>query len=311
MKLWKFYSFGDDYSMSECNSIDPNDDCEYYADVEEALRAERELTTLRQELGAADWDSLKQRAETAESECATLRTAVREKERLELAACAEADELRAEVGRLRAELELESELVTLHAGGASRAESRLAAANELLHLARGYHDGVDAQIYAFLAAQPAAPTCKDCGGQLTVMPDGFGEAFTCAHCDQPAEPARTEAEPVDCESCAMRGRECDNGDHCDNCGNRMDGDIAATADVCHDCWRAAKARTEAEPESDWEREQRFWSEHPIERFDLDECGSGYMSYRDMRRNETGDWIRSDDHRAAVERAELARREAAK
>lgn len=58
-------------------------------------------------------------------------------------------------------------------------------------------------------------------------------------------PARTEAEPSDCMSCDAKGRVCDGGDHCDNCGARMDGDIAATADVCHDCWRSAKARTEA------------------------------------------------------------------
>lgn len=53
-------------------------------------------------------------------------------------------------------------------------------------------------------------------------------------------------------------------------------------------------------ESDWEREQRFWREHPIDRFDLDECGSGYMRYRDMRLNDTGEWIRAEDHRKAVE-----------
>lgn len=66
--------------------------------------------------------------------------------------------------------------------------------------------------------------------------------------DEPAAPARTDAETMDCESCAIRGIECDNGDHCDSCGNRMDGYVAATADVCHDCWQAAKSRTEAESE---------------------------------------------------------------
>lgn len=51
---------------------------------------------------------------------------------------------------------------------------------------------------------------------------------------------------VECDSCAMRGRDCDGGDHCNNCEARMDGDIAATSDVCRDCWQAAIARTAAE-----------------------------------------------------------------
>jgi len=55
-----------------------------------------------------------------------------------------------------------------------------------------------------------------------------------------------ELSPEVCEACDELGRACDGGDHCDNCGKRMDGDIAATADVCFDCWRAAKERTAAE-----------------------------------------------------------------
>ena len=34
-------------------------------------------------------------------------------------------------------------------------------------------------------------------------------------------------------------------DHCDSCVNPMDGEVAATADVCHDCWQAANARLAA------------------------------------------------------------------
>lgn len=66
-------------------------------------------------------------------------------------------------------------------------------------------------------------------------------------------------------------------------------------------------RAVEEPESEWEAEQQFWREHPIDRFDLEECGSAYSSHRDMQLNETGDWVRAEDHRKTV--AELARREA--
>lgn len=101
------------------------------------------------------------------------------------------------------------------------------------------------------AARPAAPSwCTKCN---SVRP--------CPGCTIPAAPsldvrtyggeeardafaaARAEAVSAGCMSCDARGRVCDGGDHCDNCGARMDGDIAATADVCHDCWRAAKDRT--------------------------------------------------------------------
>lgn len=38
--------------------------------------------------------------------------------------------------------------------------------------------------------------CRDCGGSLTVIPDGFGEAYTCPRCD----PAAVRSEPLDgCE----------------------------------------------------------------------------------------------------------------
>lgn len=56
-----------------------------------------------------------------------------------------------------------------------------------------------------------------------------------------------------------------------------------------------------EPLSDWEKEQLFWKENPVARFDIEEMGCGYESYRDMAPSpEYGDWIRAEDHRRIVE-----------
>lgn len=129
---------------------------------------------------------------------------------------------RAEIERLRAELE--ETLIRMNDDGveADAAESRLATAvgllTDLIPIEFSMQQGWFARRAAFLGAAPA----------------------------QPAAPARTEAETVECGPCALRGRECDNGDHCNECGNRMDGETAAPSDVCHDCWHSAKARTEAE-----------------------------------------------------------------
>lgn len=81
------------------------------------------------------------------------------------------------------------------------------------------------RVDAFLANQPAAPygTPDESPGFNATWPIGEPKH---------AAPARTEAE--------------DEPPECDNCGATIDGNQAATSDVCHDCWRSAKERTEAE-----------------------------------------------------------------
>jgi chromosome segregation ATPase len=91
-----------------------------------------------------------ERAEKLESECATLRAAVREKEQLELAACAEADELRAS---LAAATELLARIVKYAIEDKARTPGTT-------RLARALNE-----VKAFLATQPAAPSLTE----LTVL----------------------------------------------------------------------------------------------------------------------------------------------
>lgn len=186
-------------TLSDVESIDlrlagsgPGFDYTPTEEIAKALRIieqQRERLRLFELAGAAPLYHYQQRAKAAESECATLRAEVAciraeaeltetrlsearaEVERLRAREGgvdnldAQIVELRTEVERLRAELALESELATLHAGGASRAESRLSAATELLERTSkvAHEDDLDARIAlvdavdAFLAAQPAAP----------------------------------------------------------------------------------------------------------------------------------------------------------
>jgi len=52
--------------------------------------------------------------------------------------------------------------------------------------------------------------------------------------------------------------------------------------------------------TDWEQEQAFWAAHQsVERFNFEYTG-GYSGSYDMVKNETGDWVRADDFRKALE-----------
>jgi DNA-directed RNA polymerase subunit RPC12/RpoP len=44
---------------------------------------------------------------------------------------------------------------------------------------------VEAMELAHDWAEGEAARCADCGGLLWIIPDGFGEAYTCPHCDAP------------------------------------------------------------------------------------------------------------------------------
>jgi hypothetical protein len=109
----------------------------------------------------------------------------------------------------------------------------------LLQRAGWLWDAIYRQWRAPADAQPST-LLKDFVCPETVPREALDQAELAAqrlHSQCLAERRRTE-----CEPCALRGRECDNGDHCDECGNRMDGETAAPSDVCHDCWRATKTR---------------------------------------------------------------------
>ena len=121
--------------------------------------------------------SLAQRVQDLGRRCSDLEGGLDKTTQAHAERCTELDQVRAEVdrtaGSVRRLLEdrcaLESERATLRAEvertakqsaanfvRANAAESSLAAANELLGQARGYHEGLDVLIDTFLAAQPAA-----------------------------------------------------------------------------------------------------------------------------------------------------------
>ncbi len=65
---------------------------------------------------------------------------------------------------------------------------------------------------------------------------------------------------------------------------------------------------------DWERDKAFWSAPGrADTFDIEECGSGYSSYRDMVKQKPdpyskGGWVRAEDYQLQAERAEAAEAE---
>lgn len=59
---------------------------------------------------------------------------------------------------------------------------------------------------------------------------------------------------------------------------------------------------ETEPKSDWEREKRFWKDHPVDRFDLNDPGPEYEWTPKMEKSYSGfgEWVRAEDYRKAIE-----------
>ncbi len=137
---------------------------------------------------------------------------------------------------------------------AEAAESRLAAAIELLRrwMADEDHseDGsVRSETSTFLAAQPAAPDLFE-RARLEADPSRPrqepGQPAAPAHADNCERVTHPHScHPCDCQPPApARPEECTNC--CDICETPIDGDKAATSDICFDCRRRLETRTEAE-----------------------------------------------------------------
>jgi hypothetical protein len=97
----------------------------------------------------------------------------------------------------------------------------------------------------------AATHCEGEPGVSNRKHDGICDAVTAAITARDTErtASRGTAEP----------------DECDNCGTPMDGEAAATSDVCWDCWRAAKEKSASRGTGEREAGRREISADELQR----------------------------------------------